>query len=159
MEQLTVWVGLFVVLALYFIPNWIASARHHHQANAIFWVNLLLGWTVFGWLGAFIWSLTAVNPDLQVDNKMPCPHCAEPIMRAAQVCKHCGRDIEQPKPIKQRQAPPTPRSIATPDKVARAKAYGIQKVRGQWMFEGRPFSSLDVALKYADARVKTGGAT
>lgn len=22
-----------------------------------------------------------------------CPHCAEPILKAAKVCKHCGRDV------------------------------------------------------------------
>lgn len=159
MEDLGIWVGVFIVLALYFIPSWIAAAKNHHQFTAIFWVNLLVGWTAVGWFIAFIWSLTAVNRDLQADSKMPCPYCAEPIMRAAKVCKHCGRDIEPNRPIKKHQAPPATISVPTPSKVARAEAYGIKKVRGQWMFEGRPFSSLDVALKYADARVKTDTAT
>ena len=156
MDEITALIVLFIVLAIYFIPNWIASGRQHHQANAIFWVNLLLGWTVFGWLAAFIWSLTAVNPDLQTDNKMPCPHCAEPIMRAAKVCKHCGRDIEHQKPVKKQVAHARPLSVATPDKVARAEAYGIKKVRGRWMFEGQQFGSLDIALKYAEARERSG---
>jgi ribosomal protein S27AE len=26
-------------------------------------------------------------------SERPCPHCAEPILAAAKVCKHCGRDV------------------------------------------------------------------
>jgi hypothetical protein len=38
----------------------IALSRGHHNCVAIFTLNALLGWTVFGWLGAFVWSLTAI---------------------------------------------------------------------------------------------------
>src|SRR5437868_4678408 len=54
MEALTI-LGL-----LYFSPTLIALLRGHHNSMAIFALNALLGWTVLGWLGAFIWSLTAV---------------------------------------------------------------------------------------------------
>ncbi len=46
---------------LYFVPAVIAFGRGHHNAGAIFALNLLLGWTVLGWIAAFIWSLTAVR--------------------------------------------------------------------------------------------------
>ena len=51
----------FVVLALllHFLPTVIAFLRHHHNLIAIFALNLLLSWTVIGWIIAFIWSLTA----------------------------------------------------------------------------------------------------
>lgn len=42
----------------YFIPSLIARVRHHHNTMAIITLNLLLGWTVVGWIGALIWSLT-----------------------------------------------------------------------------------------------------
>ena len=50
-----------VPLLLYFLPWIIALARGHHNAGAIFLLNLLLGWTVIGWLFAFIWSFTSVR--------------------------------------------------------------------------------------------------
>lgn len=50
-----------VPLLLYFLPWLIALVRGHHNAGAIFLLNLLLGWTVIGWLVAFIWSFTSVR--------------------------------------------------------------------------------------------------
>jgi hypothetical protein len=57
--------GLFFLLFLtfmYFVPTIIAAARKHTQTLAIFFLNLLLGWSVLGWIGAFIWSLTTPQP-------------------------------------------------------------------------------------------------
>ncbi len=52
-----------IVLGLYFIPAIVARRRDHHQRLAIFFLNLLLGWTLLGWIIALIWSLTAVRRD------------------------------------------------------------------------------------------------
>ena len=51
-------VGLIVLLLLYFVPSVVAFARHHHNQWAIFALNLFLGWSVLGWIGALVWSLT-----------------------------------------------------------------------------------------------------
>ncbi|MGI9250118.1 MAG: superinfection immunity protein [Pseudohongiellaceae bacterium] len=48
-----------VALALYFLPFLVANGRGHPQVVAIFALNLLLGWTLLGWIAAFVWSLTA----------------------------------------------------------------------------------------------------
>lgn len=53
---------IFILLMLYFVPSFIATLRLHHNAIAITALNILLGWTVLGWLAAFIWSLTAKRP-------------------------------------------------------------------------------------------------
>jgi hypothetical protein len=54
-------VEILVLAALvYFLPTVIALARGHHNGFAIFLTNLLLGWTMIGWLIALIWSVTAV---------------------------------------------------------------------------------------------------
>lgn len=45
---------------LYFLPWLIARTRRHHNTTAIGLVNLLLGWTVAGWIYALIWSV--MNP-------------------------------------------------------------------------------------------------
>ena len=61
----TVWAYLIwaILIAGYFLPTIIAGRRKHHNLGAIIAVNLLLGWTLLGWLIALIWSLTAVrNP-------------------------------------------------------------------------------------------------
>ena len=52
---------LIVVGTIYFLPTIIAACRSHHQAGAIFILNLFLGWTLLGWIGALVWSATAVK--------------------------------------------------------------------------------------------------
>ncbi|MFI5020906.1 MAG: superinfection immunity protein [Alphaproteobacteria bacterium] len=44
----------------YFAPLWIALLRHHPDAVGIATFNLLLGWTVIGWLLAMVWALSSV---------------------------------------------------------------------------------------------------
>jgi hypothetical protein len=52
---------LFFV-AMYFLPALIAALRKHPQTLAIFVLNLLLGWSVIGWIGSLVWSLTNAQP-------------------------------------------------------------------------------------------------
>lgn len=54
-------IGILIAIALYFIPTVIAVFRGHHNAVAIFGLNLFLGWTFIGWVGSLVWSLTAVD--------------------------------------------------------------------------------------------------
>ncbi len=51
---------LLLMGAVYFLPTVIAACRGHHNAPAIFALNLLLGWTLLGWVVAAVWALTAV---------------------------------------------------------------------------------------------------
>lgn len=48
------------LIALYFVPGIVALARSHHNATAIVALNLLLGWTLIGWVVALVWSFTAI---------------------------------------------------------------------------------------------------
>jgi len=50
---------LLISALIYFLPTVIALARGHHNGFAIFLTNLLLGWTLIGWVIALIWSVTA----------------------------------------------------------------------------------------------------
>jgi len=52
---------LVLFILLHFLPTIIALARSHHNGFAIFLTNLLLGWTVIGWIVALIWSATAIE--------------------------------------------------------------------------------------------------
>lgn len=53
---------LFISLAIYFIPLIVAFIRKHNNIAAISILNIILGWTFFGWLAALLWSL---NSDVQ----------------------------------------------------------------------------------------------
>jgi hypothetical protein len=37
--------------------------RGHHNRWPIFWTNLLMGWTVIGWVVAFIWATSAIRKE------------------------------------------------------------------------------------------------
>ena len=50
-------VGTMLGTVLYFAPSIIAYVRRTN-VMAIFVLNLLLGWTLFGWVFALVWSLT-----------------------------------------------------------------------------------------------------
>ena len=55
---------LIVVLAFcaYFLPWIVAKSRDHHNSLPIGLLNLFLGWTLIGWLGALIWATTSPAP-------------------------------------------------------------------------------------------------
>jgi hypothetical protein len=44
-------------LAIHFLPAIIAASRHAQNFGWILLVNLLLSWTVIGWIVALIWSI------------------------------------------------------------------------------------------------------
>jgi len=58
MQNFTILELLLVVLifAFYFLPTLIAFLRQHKNKLAIFLLNLLLGWTVLGWVVSLVWS-------------------------------------------------------------------------------------------------------
>ncbi len=46
-----------LVFTVYFLPTLIAFLRRHKNKLAIFLLNLLLGWTVLGWVVSLVWSV------------------------------------------------------------------------------------------------------
>ncbi len=55
-------IGFVITLVvMYFVPWLIALMRGHHNAGAIFVLNLLAGWTFFGWVAAMVWAMTSVH--------------------------------------------------------------------------------------------------
>jgi ABC-type transport system involved in cytochrome c biogenesis permease component len=52
---------LLVLIVPYFAPAIVAFARGHQQKWAILALDLFLGWTFLGWVGALVWSLTKVE--------------------------------------------------------------------------------------------------
>jgi len=46
----------------YFLPSLVAVARSKRDTLAIFLLNLLLGWTIIGWVFALVWAVKADVP-------------------------------------------------------------------------------------------------
>jgi hypothetical protein len=80
MEMLIVLAVLSLPL-LYILPAFIAAKRHHPQIAAIAALNILLGWSMLGWIAAFVWSLTAVpnTGDVIAQSVETEPRAADPI--------------------------------------------------------------------------------
>lgn len=47
---------------IYLLPLIIATSRQHHNAVPISFLNIFLGWTVLGWIIAFLWAATSPPP-------------------------------------------------------------------------------------------------
>jgi T4 superinfection immunity protein len=94
--------GVFLIILLlvvYFVPAVVANSRHHRQLGPIVAVNLLLGWTILGWVAALAWALTTDIKSRQVEQgaatsvERKCPYCAELIRMEAVKCRHCGANV------------------------------------------------------------------
>ena len=86
---------LFFIL-LYFLPSIIGKDKK--DALGIFLVNLLLGWTLIGWVVALLWACAADRPAAVVyaaaGGGRFCPHCGTPAAGAAvPYCSACGARI------------------------------------------------------------------
>lgn len=88
---------LFLLFAcvMYFLPTIIG--RDKSDAGLIFVVNLLLGWTVVGWIVAFIWACAADTRPVPV-HLVPvgssgrfCCQCGTLTVGGAHFCSACGR--------------------------------------------------------------------
>jgi len=58
------WLLLFLI-GLYFLPSIVGS--RHHNASAIFILNLFLGWTFLGWVIALVWACTKSVSDIHTE--------------------------------------------------------------------------------------------
>ena len=58
-------------LGVYLLPALVAGIREHKNVAAIAVLNLLLGWTVLGWVGALVWAFTANAPAEVPRGKLP----------------------------------------------------------------------------------------
>ncbi|MBC6991939.1 superinfection immunity protein [Hymenobacter sp. BT491] len=71
----------FFALVLYFLPALLASKKRN--STAIFWLNLLAGWTFLGWVGALIWSLMKDDPKPSTLHYPPAVTSADNVERYA----------------------------------------------------------------------------
>jgi Superinfection immunity protein/Short C-terminal domain len=71
--------GGFLVIAflllIYFIPSIIVWGKR--QSDSVIALNLLLGWTILGWIVALVWALNNTpTPVVKVINNPPSPNPA-----------------------------------------------------------------------------------
>jgi hypothetical protein len=116
-------VTLLILVALcllvYFLPAIVAKEREHPNATAITVLNLILGWTLLGWVAALVWALTVsrVAPKIAQSDvaRCLCPACGESISIHAQVCRFCNHqlasDWAEPPLLLRRRASPFKRTI------------------------------------------------
>lgn len=48
---------VIVVGIIYFIPTFVVTQKLHKNCKAVIILNVFLGWTFFGWVGALIWAV------------------------------------------------------------------------------------------------------
>jgi Superinfection immunity protein/Uncharacterised protein family UPF0547 len=101
---------LILLIAIYFLPSGIAFNKGKNNAGAILVLNLFLGWTIIGWVGALVWACSKDQPAVTVPiavpappspslpsvDTRPCPDCAETIKAAARKCRFCGAVFSEP---------------------------------------------------------------
>lgn len=66
-------VFLAISLLLYFVPAIASITRDHRQKLPIILLNVLLGWTVVGWVGALIWACIEPAPPVVIYQQAPPP--------------------------------------------------------------------------------------
>jgi T4 superinfection immunity protein len=52
-------IGAAAAACVYALPAILAAYRRHPRSEAVAVLNLLLGWTVLGWIAALLWALWA----------------------------------------------------------------------------------------------------
>ena len=56
-----------IILALYFVPTFVAVHRNHHNRTAIIVLNILTGWILIGWVIALVWACTVTKSVFKVE--------------------------------------------------------------------------------------------
>jgi len=58
MSTFNIFITSCIVAAIYFLPSIIAAHKRKKNSTAIVVLNLMLGWTVLGWIIALVWAVT-----------------------------------------------------------------------------------------------------
>ncbi|OWK42057.1 superinfection immunity protein [Fimbriiglobus ruber] len=61
---------LWLILTFYFLPTLLAAWNKSAALPLCFWVNLLAGWTLIGWIAAALLSLAPSKNDMAYRNRV-----------------------------------------------------------------------------------------
>ena len=50
---------VLAIVVLYLLPSLIAFGREHPRRQDVALANILLGWTLIGWIAVFLWASLA----------------------------------------------------------------------------------------------------
>jgi hypothetical protein len=83
---------LAAIGALYFLPTIVAVRRQKTNLTAIAVVNVLLGWSVIGWIIAMVWAVSTqvVDAPASAGPATLCVHCGKYNLPTARFCAQCG---------------------------------------------------------------------
>jgi hypothetical protein len=64
-------IAAVALIALYFLPTIVAASRAKaHGGGGVFLVNLFFGWTLIGWLLAFVWACSGkTDADVRAEQR------------------------------------------------------------------------------------------
>ncbi len=89
-------IGVVILLAVYFLPSIIGWEKAN--SGAIFLLNLLLGWTVVGWIVALVWASTVEKEPVRIFtqkvNEYTCKNCQYCSNENNYYCPRCLTDSE-----------------------------------------------------------------
>ena len=94
--QAIMWLGAAVVFGggafcIYMAPWLVSKNRRHHNSTSIGVLNLLLGWTLLGWVIALVWANTqpnAASPSAAAPRH--CSRCGAGLLPGSRFCSTCG---------------------------------------------------------------------
>lgn len=144
-----------VAIYLYFIPAIYASRKNRRDTMPIFVLNVLLGWTLVGWVVALVWaarddspaSVVVQSPTALDGDTRTCPHCAETVKAAAKVCKHCHGVLTPVDPV-----------FVVHDNYSIMNAHGITFSKEMFWLGGKSYGQLDDAVLAATSNQAATGA-
>ena len=58
-DSTTTVILLGLIAILYLLPTLIAFGREHPSRQNVAILNIILGWTLIGWIAVFLWALLA----------------------------------------------------------------------------------------------------
>ncbi|HVW42500.1 MAG TPA: superinfection immunity protein [Amycolatopsis sp.] len=89
-------VGFVIILVLYFVPTIVAGSRHVVNVGSVLVINLLLGWTLVGWVVALAMA-ARTNPARVTQNVYVAP--AQELSASVQPAAAAMLPAPEPRPV------------------------------------------------------------